>query len=195
MTPDAIRAALVTAMDHSTAPMVLSDPHQPDMPMVAANQAFVDLTRYPREALLGRNCRFLQGPGTDPTAAPRIRACIDAGQASIEWILNYRADGSKFWNLLFISPVRDSTGAIAFYFGNQCDITTGFPDWLPDVSFGRAHLVPKLEQEFHALLAEVDAATRADALNRIVTAARRLAEISVALAPGSLPVPAVKASA
>jgi PAS domain S-box-containing protein len=191
MTPTAIRDALVTAMAHSTAPMVLSDPHLPDMPMVAANQAFLDLTLYPRAELIGRNCRFLQGPGTDPTAAPRIRACIAAGQACIEWILNYRADGAKFWNLLFISPIRDASGQIAFYFGNQCDITQGFPAWLPEVALGRAHLIPSQEQEFRALLAEVDAAGRAHALNRIVTAARRLAEISVSLAPGSLPEPAL----
>jgi PAS domain S-box-containing protein len=178
--------ALTTAMMHSSAPMVLSDPHLPDMPMIVVNQAFVELSGYPREALIGRNCRFLQGPKTDPTAAPRIRACLQAGQGCIEWIVNYRRDGSTFWNLLFISPVRAADGTLLYYFGNQHDVTYGFPTWLPEVGFGPAQVAPALEQEFHALVAEVDEAGRAQALGRITAAARRIAEISVQLAPGTL---------
>jgi PAS domain S-box-containing protein len=141
----AIREALTAAMDHSSAPMVLSDPHLPDTPMVAVNQAFAALTGYPVEEIVGRNCRFLQGPRTDPVSAPRIRACLDAGQGCIEWIVNYRRDGSHFYNLLFISPVRDEAGELLFFFGNQLDITRGSPAWLSEVPFGSAHLVPALE--------------------------------------------------
>jgi PAS domain S-box-containing protein len=186
MTTDPLRAALTTAMMHSTAPMVLSDPHQPDMPMVVANQAFFDLTQYPAAELIGRNCRFLQGPQTDPSAAPRIRACLQAEQGCIEWIVNYRRDGSMFWNLLFISPVRDKAGTLRYFFGNQFDITLGFPAFLPELTLGRAHVVPALEQEFHTLLDEVDAAAGEAALARIIAASRRLAEISIALTPGTL---------
>ena len=88
-----------------------------------------------------------------------------------------------FWNLLFIFPVHDLDGSLLFFFGNQCDITEGFPDWLPEVSFGRARVVPALEQEFHALLHEVDLAGRVQALGRVIAAAHRLAEISTRLAP------------
>ena len=184
--PHPILAALTTAMAHSTAPMVLSDPNLPDMPIVAVNQPFLDLTGYRESDIVGRNCRFLQGPHTDPSAAPRIRACIAAGQGCIEWIVNYRRDGSRFWNLLFISPIRDLDGTLLYFFGNQLDVTLGFPDWAIEVSFGRAHVVPELEQEFHALLAEVDAAGQTQALGRIVAAAHRLAEITTSLAPGTL---------
>jgi len=194
MEDHAIGEALTAAIMHSTAPMVLSNPRLADCPMVAMNQAFVDLTGYSCDEMLGRNCRFLQGPKTDPDSAPRIRTCLEAGQGCIEWIVNYRRDGSVFWNLLFISPVRDEDGTLLYYFGNQLDITKGFPDWLVDVSFGRAHVVPALEQEFHALLREIDgntgpaesAAARAQSLERIVAAAHRLAEISTSLAPGTL---------
>ncbi len=194
MQDHAIAEALAAAIMHSAAPMVLSNPRLADCPMVAMNQAFVDLTGYGREEMLGRNCRFLQGPKTDPDSAPRIRACLDAGQGCIEWIVNYRRDGTVFWNLLFISPVYGEDGTLLYYFGNQLDITEGFPDWLVDVSFGRAHIVPALEREFHALLHEIDgntapaesAAARAEALERIVAAAHRLAEISTSLAPGTL---------
>ena len=186
MNADEIREALTTAMLNSTAPMVLSDPHLPDCPMIVVNQAFGDLTGYHPIDITGQNCRFLQGPKTDPSSPRRIRACLDAGQGCIEWIVNYRRDGTEFWNLLFISPVHGEDGALLFYFGNQLDITKGFPDWLVDVQLGRAHVVPALEREFHALLEEVSVAERVQSLERIVAAAHRLAEISTDLAPGVL---------
>jgi PAS domain S-box-containing protein len=181
-----IRDALTAAMHHSTAPMVLSDPHLPDTPMVAANQAFADLTLYPVQEIVGRNCRFLQGPRTDAASPPRIRACLEAGQGCIEWIVNYRRDGSHFYNLLFISPIRDGAGNLLFFFGNQLDITLGSPAWLDGLPFGRAHVVPELEAEFHALLKMVSRAAQTAELERIVAAAHRLAEISTKLTPGSL---------
>ena len=186
MTASAIRDALTTAMAHSAAPMVLSDPHLPDCPMVAVNQAFADLTGYPVEAIVGRNCRFLQGPRTDPLSRDRIRACLQAGTGCIEWLVNHRRDGSVFYNLLFISPVHDRDGTLVYFFGNQLDITRGLPDWLAEVSLGSAHVVPALEHEFQALLDEVSLAGSVRALARIVAAAHRLAEISVRLAPGTL---------
>jgi len=147
--------------------------------------AFADLTGYDREQVIGRNCRFLQGPNTDAGSAPRIRACLAVGQGCVEWIVNYRRDGTMFWNLLFISPVHDLDGRLLYFFGNQFDITKGSPDWLPEFTIGSAHLVPALEQEFHALLREVKLADRVQALERIVAAAHRLAEISTSLAPGA----------
>lgn len=186
MTETAIREALTSAMQYSTKPMVLSDPNLPDGPMIAANQAFMDMTGYPLEEIVGRNCRFLQGPRTDPVSPPRIRACLDAGQGCIEWIVNYRRDGSRFYNLLFISPVRDADGKLLYFFGNQLDITMGSPDWLSEVSFGSAHVVPALETEFHALLKEVGVAAHTKGLDRIVQAAHRLAEITTKLKPGTL---------
>ena len=186
MSADAIREAVRLAMAQSTAPMVLSDPSLPDCPMVEANQAFASLTGYPMGEILGRNCRFLQGPGTDRASARRIGACLEAGQGCIDWIVNHRRDGSAFWNLLFISPVRDRDGTLLYFFGNQLDITLGAPEWLDGVTLGGAHVVPALEQEFHALLDEVGAAARTQRLEAIVVAAHRLAEISRQLAPGAL---------
>ena len=183
---DRMGEALRAAMMHSTAAMVLSDPHLADCPLVAVNPAFTTVTGYSVEDSVGRNCRFLQGARTDPGTAPRIRACLDAGQGCIEWVVNYRQDGTPFWNLLFISPIRDEEGAVRYYFGNQLDITLGFPEQFADVTFGRAHVVPKLEAEFHAVLQEAEDAERSQKLDRIVAAAHRLAEVTVRLAPGTL---------
>ena len=186
LTKPEIRNALTMAMQHSAAPMVLSDPGLPDTPMVAVNAAFAMLSGYPVEELVGRNCRFLQGPRTDPVSPARIRRCLDAGQGCIEWIVNYRRDGSHFYNLLFISPVHDGAGNLVFFFGNQLDITMGSPTWVNEVPFGSAHVVPALEEEFHALLKGVSNASKTQGLERIVAAAHRLAEISVKLEPGTL---------
>lgn len=191
-----IGTALAAAILHSSEPMVLSDARQPDYPMVVANEAFEALTGYRRDEILGRNCRFLQGADTDEDTTRRISRCILAGQGCIEWIVNHRKNGEAFWNLLFISPVRDRQGDVLFYFGNQLDITKGVPDWLGEVCFGKAHMTREIEFEFHSLLldilesraaAENDAATARDqarSLERIVAAARRLAELSTSLAPG-----------
>ncbi len=183
---DPIGGALRAAMMHSKAAMVLSDPHLPDCPMVAVNPGFTAVTGYDAEQVVGRNCRFLQGSRTDPTSTRRIRACLDAGHGCIEWLVNYRRDGEAFWNLLFISPVHDEAGKLRYFFGNQLDITFGLPSWFEEVSFGRAHVVPGLESEFTAMLREVGEADRVHALDRIVAAAHRLAEITVKLAPGTL---------
>ena len=85
---------------HSTEPMVLSDARLPDYPMVVVNDAFAALTGYPRSESVGRNCRFLQGAGTDQETARRIGRTIVAGRGCIEWIVNHRKDGEAFTNLL-----------------------------------------------------------------------------------------------
>nr|AML77426.1 putative LOV domain-containing protein [Narcissus viridiflorus] len=94
---------------------VLTDPNLPDMPIVYASDTFLNLTGYSRHEVLGRNCRFLNGPGTDVEALQEIKDGIQAQQACKVRMLNYRKDGSSFWNLLHISPVRNATGKIAYY--------------------------------------------------------------------------------
>nr|AML77731.1 putative LOV domain-containing protein [Cyanella orchidiformis] len=100
---------------------VLTDPHLPDTPIVYASDAFLSLTGYSRHEVLGRNCRFLNGPATDMDALHQIKESTQAGQACTVSILNYRKDGSSFRNLLHVSPVRNATGKIAFYVGVQTD--------------------------------------------------------------------------
>ncbi|XP_010925389.1 protein TWIN LOV 1 isoform X2 [Elaeis guineensis] len=100
---------------------VLTDPHLPDMPIVYASDEFLSLTGYSRHEVLGCNCRFLKGPGTDVGVLRQIQDCIQAQQACSVRLLNYRKDGSSFWNRLHISPVRNSSGKIAFYVGVQID--------------------------------------------------------------------------
>ena len=111
------------AVEMSLVPIVLADPHQDDCPIVFANGAFCELTGYDLAEILGRNCRFLQGPATDRTAVTRIRSAISARWNIAEELLNYRKDGTSFWNAFFINPVFDQGGRLVYLFGTQMDVT------------------------------------------------------------------------
>lgn len=103
--------------------MLITDPRQPDNPIVFANGAFLRLTGYSRDEVIGHNCRFLQGPDTDPLAVDIIRRAVDdVVDVSVD-ILNYRKDGSSFWNALLISPVSNEKGELQFFFASQLDVT------------------------------------------------------------------------
>lgn len=104
-------------------PMVITDPAQRDNPIVFCNVAFQQLTGYTRQEIVGRNCRFLQGPDTDRDAVAKVRDAIEAGRDVDVDLLNYRKDGSTFWNALYMSPVRDNEGIIRFFFASQLDVT------------------------------------------------------------------------
>ena len=103
--------------------MLLTDPQRSENPIVFANQAFVSLTGYELGEVLGRNCRFLQGPDTDPTAVTALREAIQARREISVRLLNYRKGGTPFWNELHISPVRAADGELIYFFACQLDVT------------------------------------------------------------------------
>ncbi|KAJ4960683.1 hypothetical protein NE237_020593 [Protea cynaroides] len=110
-------SSLIISLGRIKHSFVLTDPHSPDMPIVYASDAFLKLTGYARHEVLGKNCQFLNGPDTDAKVICQIRETIQNEQAFTVRILNYRKDGSSFWNHLHISPVRNASGKIAFYVG------------------------------------------------------------------------------
>jgi PAS domain S-box-containing protein len=103
--------------------ITIADATQPDCPLIYVNKGFEQLTGYSSESVQGRNCRFLQGPDTDPAATDEIRRAIREGRPCVVEILNYRKDGSPFWNRLSITPVRDDAGALTHFIGIQSDVT------------------------------------------------------------------------
>ena len=111
------------AMEQTRMAITITDVHAPDAPLIYVNRAFQELTGYAREEVLGRNCRFLQGEGTDPVAIAEVRDAIAAEEVRVVEMLNYRKDGSTFWNALHVGPVYDKAGRLTHYYGSQWDIT------------------------------------------------------------------------
>lgn len=117
------RDIFFAAVETTRMPMIITDPRQPDNPIVFANEAFLQLTGYTVEEMLGRNCRFLQGPETDPATVAALRTAIQEQREISTEILNYRKDGSSFWNALFVSPVRNRAGELIYFFASQLDVS------------------------------------------------------------------------
>jgi len=115
---DASTAVLLTAEERAKS-VVISDPSRPDMPIIFVSDEFETQTGYPPEEVLGRNCRFLQGPETDPKAIQAIREALDAGTEITVDLVNYRKDGTAFWNRLRIRPLFDEKGNIQYFVGAQ----------------------------------------------------------------------------
>jgi PAS domain S-box-containing protein len=103
--------------------ITIVDLRLPDEPLVYVNPAFERLSGFTAAEALGRNCRFLQLPDTDPAALARIRAAIGAGLEVREVLLNRRADGSTWWNDCHLTPVPDPEGRVVQYIGIQADVT------------------------------------------------------------------------
>lgn len=121
MEPDfRLMQSLVTSQQN----FVLSDPSLPDNPIVYASDGFCRLSGYKRQDVLGRNCRFLQGPGTDQAAVDVIRKGVAEGRDISVCLLNYRADGSPFWNQFFLGALKDVDGQVVNYVGVQCAVNT-----------------------------------------------------------------------
>ncbi len=117
------RNALFSAIQATRMPMILTDPHRPDNPIVFANRAFVALSGYSEEELVGRNCRFMQGAETLPDTVARIREAVAARRTITVDVVNYRKDGERFVNELYISPIFAEDGELLYFFGSQVDIT------------------------------------------------------------------------
>jgi PAS domain S-box-containing protein len=138
--------------------MMVTDGRERDWGVVFVNDAFVALTGYARQEVLGRNPRFLQGPDTDPAAVEVLRAALRDGQEVGVELLNYRKDGSTFWNGMFLSPVRSPEGDIAYWFGSQLDIT---PRKLAELAMVQAHgeMETTVEERNQSLRATVEQKT------------------------------------
>ena len=111
------------AVEMTRMPMILTDPRLPDNPIVFANKAFLDLTGYEESEVMHRNCRFLQGPQTDRESVRLLREAIAAREAISLEILNYKRDGTRFWNAIFLGPVFGKDGKLLYFFASQLDVT------------------------------------------------------------------------
>ena len=111
--------ALKSMIDGSPIAAVLSDPRQRDNPIVHCNQAFIDLTGYAREEVIGRNCRFLAGPSTEEHLSDEIRQGVRGRIPVLVQIRNYRKDGTPFRNAVLVAPIFDAEGELDYFLGSQ----------------------------------------------------------------------------
>ncbi|PON62394.1 Phototropin [Parasponia andersonii] len=112
---------LATTLERIEKNFVITDPRLPDNPIIFASDSFLELTEYSREEILGRNCRFLQGPETDPATVRKIRNAIDNQTDVTVQLINYTKSGKKFWNLFHLQPMRDQKGEVQYFIGVQLD--------------------------------------------------------------------------
>ncbi|KAK5727903.1 hypothetical protein LTR17_012326 [Elasticomyces elasticus] len=103
---------------------VLTDPSKADNPIVYASDGFVKVTGYARNEIIPRNCRFLQSRHTDRAAVRRLKNAIDKREESVELLLNIKKNGEPFWNLLYVTPLYDAHGNLAFFLGGQINCST-----------------------------------------------------------------------
>lgn len=113
---------LMKAIQSAQRSFCVTDPRLPDNPIIFASQGFLQLTGYGVHEVVGRNCRFLQGPDTDQNEVRKLREGISAGQDTAVCMLNYKADGSPFLNQIFVAALRDSSNKIVNYVGVQVEV-------------------------------------------------------------------------
>ena len=114
---------LMTAISMLSSGVLVTDPGMPDNPIIFANPAFTAMTGYQPEEVIGRNCRFLQGPDTDPLLVKEAGDAVSKRRPFRGTLLNYRKDGLPFWNELTVSPVFDPEGNLMSFVGLQTDVT------------------------------------------------------------------------
>jgi PAS domain S-box-containing protein len=118
------RHPVMDSIQHSPIATVVSDPKKADNPLVAVNQAFLELTGYSEDEVIGRNCRFLRGPDTENTQTSKLRDAIFEKRATLAELVNYKKDGSRFRNAVMIAPLFDESGKLEYFVGSQIEVAS-----------------------------------------------------------------------
>ncbi|UOR13851.1 PAS domain-containing protein [Halobacillus amylolyticus] len=114
---------IIEALNYTRAGVLITDPSLEDNPIVYANQGFVDMTGYALEEIMGSNCRFLQGEETNMAEVDRLREGIRNHESVFVELLNYKKDGTKFWNSLSVDPIYMEEEDRHYFVGVQRDVT------------------------------------------------------------------------
>lgn len=126
----AIDTEYVVQLQQASPHFVISDPTKYDNPIVFASEGFLALTGYSLKEVVGKNCRFLQGKDTNPHAVLQLSKYLQREKEIRVVLLNYKKDGTPFWNLVHISPIHHD-GKVVSFVGTQLDVTQREDDKLP----------------------------------------------------------------
>lgn len=152
--------SLSTMIDNSAVAAVISNPRLPDNPIVECNAAFEELTGYSRDEIIGRNCRFLAGPQTEPGLTAEIVGAVRDKRPVLVEILNYKKDGTPFRNAVLVAPIFDEQGELEYFLGSQMEVKSAQGDAAPE--------------------------RRAKARERIAALSKRQREVLIEMAAGKL---------
>ena len=114
---------ILQALGQTRMAMCVTDPRRDDNPIVFANPSFYAMTGFEERDIVGQNCRMLQGPGTDPSHVSKMRDLIRTEKTGVVELLNYRKDGSTFWNAVHIGPIYNEEGQLVYFYGTQWDVS------------------------------------------------------------------------
>lgn len=134
---------------------VVSDPRQRDNPIIACNAAFLELTGYAEHEIIGRNCKFLAGPGTEPWLSETISSAVKRHAPVLVEILNYKRDGTPFRNAVLVAPIFDEEGELEFFLGSQVELEVGAPMSHENRRIAAATAVKTLSRRQREVLAEM----------------------------------------
>lgn len=131
---------------------VISNPRLPDNPIVACNALFCDLTQYGPDDIIGRNCRFLSGPGTEPWLSESIREGVRDHRPVLVEILNYKRDGTPFRNAVLVAPMFDEDGRLEYFLGSQVELADSAPGPSTSRRIHAAEMVKRLSERQRQVL-------------------------------------------
>jgi PAS domain S-box-containing protein len=134
---------------------VISNPRLKDNPIVACNDAFMTLTGYDDHQIVGRNCRFLAGPGTEPWLTETIRKGVRQHSPVLVEILNYKRDGTPFRNAVLVAPIYDNDGELEYFLGSQVELDESAPAAYTNRRVAAAMLVKELTPRQREVLTEM----------------------------------------
>ncbi len=152
---DRAKERLDALIANSPIASVISDPRQNDNPIIACNDAFIELTGYAEDEIIGRNCKFLAGPATEPWLTETIRRGVKRHSPVLVEILNYKRDGTPFRNAVLVAPMFDEEGELEFFLGSQVELETDAPATNTNRRLAAAMAVKALSRRQREVLAEM----------------------------------------
>jgi PAS domain S-box-containing protein len=148
-------ARLDALIANSPIASVISNPRLKDNPIIACNDAFITLTGYDEHQIVGKNCRFLAGPATEPWLTETIRSGVRKHTPVLVEILNYKRNGTPFRNAVLVAPIYDEQGDLEYFLGSQVELDEAAAPAYTNRRVAAARLVKQLTSRQREVLTEM----------------------------------------